>query len=131
MIDSTKNGVGGLGFTTIQTGEDRFGNPNNSISLPLGGGVQTIIIPHEVFNGLEDFTISFWVNVESHPVPRVYYFGGFGGSADTRALNLSRDYAMVNGKDTNAWLSDMTLLRYDWTHIILLRRMNEGRIDVY
>lgn len=39
------NAINDDDYTTITTGDDRFGNVNNAIRIPTGGGVKTINIP--------------------------------------------------------------------------------------
>jgi hypothetical protein len=69
-----ENGVRNADLGGASFGADRFGNANNSLKVDGHGSDQVPSIAHPTINPNEDFTVSYWVNVDSFDTPDNYQY---------------------------------------------------------
>lgn len=125
-IGSKDVSLGGASF-----GIDRGGNGNNSLKVDGHGSGQVPYIAHQIIDPNNDFTVSYWVNVDSFDTPDSYqYFvssrhNGVGaeiGGLDM-GVNPAGEFSCVLRTTTTAIavVASPVQISNRWQHVVAVR----------
>jgi len=128
--------LGGASF-----GTDHAGNANNSLKIDGYGSDQIPHIPHSIINPNNDFTVSYWVNVDSFNTPDgLQYFvtsrhtamGAEQGGLDM-TVNLLGEFVCVLRTSTSASIARVTSpvqTTNEWHHVAAVRENDSLKLYI-
>ncbi|WMX12736.1 LamG-like jellyroll fold domain-containing protein [Aureispira sp. CCB-E] len=112
-------------------GNDRYGNSNNALKIAGVGSDQATYIPHPIINPNNDFSISYWVNVDSFNTSQNFqYFvtsrhtatGAEQGGVDM-GVNGSGEFVCVlrTSSTSIATVNSSAQTTSEWHHVVAVR----------